>query len=216
MQKVLNLTQSYLFNYAFVAYAFWCHIHEITAKNLKKTQKKFFVDTKTWALMIGFKMHFGSWGRTGRPGLLPPTGSPRVGQDCVTEQQQDPPRLRPQALFHFSLVVVRISSEFSKPLPATLLRVCPMYVTQEWAQVCRFICTIRDPFLFWDFSLLVLLILGLLLLVSTGTSVPYHPALSGDSVLSAKSIKKQVGKLIHVVSTLSFDFPPQFSCFCLI
>ena len=36
-----------LFNYDFVAYAFWCHIHEITAKNLKKTQKKFFVDTKT-------------------------------------------------------------------------------------------------------------------------------------------------------------------------
>ena len=120
-----------LFNYDFVAYAFWYHIHEITAKNLKKTQKKFFVDTKTRALMIGSKMHFGSLGRTGRPGVLPPTGLQRVGQDYVTEQQQDPPRLRPQALFHFSLAVVCTSSEFSKPLPATLLWVCHMYVTQE-------------------------------------------------------------------------------------
>lgn len=32
-------------------------------------------------------------------------------------------------------------------------------------------------------------------------------------MLSAKSIKEQVEQLIHVVPPLSFDFPPQFSCF---
>ena len=171
---------------------FWYHIHEITAKNLKKTQEKFFVDTKTWVLMICFKMHFGRWWRTGKHGVLQSMGSPRVGHG-KTHRGSDPK-------YCFTFPWLWFTSHLSSlRLCYATLGLFHICITQEWAKVCRFVRIIRDPFLFWDFSLLMLLILGLLLLVPLTRKIGFLLVLQclttlhfqRSSVLSAKSIKKQ-------------------------
>ena len=116
--------------------------------------------------------------------------------------------------YYFTLLLWFTSHLSSLRLCYAALGLSHICITQEWAKVCRFICIIRDPFLFWDFSLM-LLTLGLLLLVPLTRKIGFLLVLQclttlhfqWGSVLSAKSIKKQIEKLI-CGTFFKFWFPP--------